>query len=253
MKRPSLNAPSWLTARPIAHRGLHSQGNGLVENTLAAAEAALAKNYAIECDVRYTKDGEAVVFHDATVDRLLCATGRVDAFSAAELSRLVYKKCDQRIISLHDFLARIDGRVPVIVEIKSHYDGDTRLAARTVATIADFAGPISLKSLDPQVLIHLREAGLDCPMGLVARADYDDEEWKALPQETLERLADLRDFPLVQPDYLSWNHINLPHAVPTLCRTAIGMPVMTWAVASEAASRQARVWADQIIFEGFEP
>lgn len=253
MKRHSLNAPGWLTARPIAHRGLHSQGNGRVENTLAAAEAALAKNYSIECDVRCTRDGEAVVFHDATLDRLTCATGRVDAFRADQLIHFAYKNCDQRIVSLHDFLARIGGRVPVIIEIKSHYDGDMRLAARTIATVANFAGPISLKSLDPEVLIHLRGAGADCPVGLVARADYDDEEWKALPRETLERLADLRDFPLVQPDYLSWNHINLPHAVPTLCRTAIGMPVMTWAVSSEAASRQARIWADQIIFEGFEP
>jgi glycerophosphoryl diester phosphodiesterase len=253
MKRRSLNAPGWLTARPIAHRGLHSQDNGLVENTLAAAEAALAKNYAIECDVRCTSDGEAVVFHDATVDRLTGATGRVDALNAAELSHLTYKNSDQRIVSLHDFLARIGGRVPVIIEIKSHYDGDMRLAARTIATIANFAGPLSLKSLDPEVLIHLRQAGANCPVGLVARADYDDEEWAALPRKTLERLTDLRDFPLVQPDYLSWNHINLPHAVPLLCRSGIGMPVMTWAVASEAASRQAKVWADQIIFEGFEP
>jgi hypothetical protein len=55
------------------------------------------------------------------------------------------------------------------------------------------------------------------------------------------------------PDFLSWNHDNLPHAVPILCRSVIGMPVMTWVVRSEAASKQARIWADQIIFEGFDP
>src|SRR5436190_168222 len=99
-----INAPDWLIARPIAHRGLHSEKKGLVENTLAAAMAALAKNYAIECDVQITRDGEAVVFHDATLDRLMGATGRLDTFSADELSCLSYKDCDQRIVSLQEFL-----------------------------------------------------------------------------------------------------------------------------------------------------
>jgi glycerophosphoryl diester phosphodiesterase len=253
MKPRSLNTPGWLTARPIAHRGLHSQKKGLVENTPAAAEAALTKNYAIECDVQITKDGEAVVFHDATVDRLMAAMGRVDSFTASELSRLAYKGCDQKIVSLQDFLSSIGGRVPVIVDIKSHYNGDIRLAARTVAIVENFPWPVCLKSLDPQVLIQLRQAGVSCPVGLIARADYADDEWAGLARDRLDRLADLSGFPLVKPDFLSWHHVDLPHAVPMLCRSGMGMPVMTWAVSSAEAGSQARNWADQIIFEGFEP
>jgi len=253
MKSRMLNAPDWLTARPIAHRGLHSHDKGLVENTPAAAEAALAKNYAIECDVQITKEGEAVVFHDATLDRLMSARGRVDSFTASELSRLSFKDCGQKIVSLPDFLAVVAGRVPVIVDIKSHYNGDTRLAARTVATVENVPWPVCLKSLDPQILIYLRQADARCPIGLVARADYADEEWAGLAPDRLERLADLSDFPLVKPDFLSWNHSDLPHAVPILCRSGIGMPVMTWAVSSAEAGSHAKNWADQIIFEGFEP
>ena len=169
----TINAPDWLTARPIAHRGLHSKQFGLVENTPAAAAAAIAKNYAIECDVQRTKDGEAVVFHDFTLDRLMRAEGRVDAFRADELGQLAYKDCDQRIVSLTDFLARIGGRTPVIVEIKSRYDGDMRLADRALATVAAYPGPVCLKSFDPAVLVHLRGAGAACPLGLVAQARYD--------------------------------------------------------------------------------
>ena len=65
-----MSAPEWLVARPIAHRGLHDPAAGLIENTLAAADAAIAGGYAIECDVQDTADGEAVVFHDFTLDRL---------------------------------------------------------------------------------------------------------------------------------------------------------------------------------------
>jgi glycerophosphoryl diester phosphodiesterase len=249
----TINAPDWLTARPIAHRGLHSKAYGLVENTPAGAAAAITKNYAIECDVQITKDGEAVVFHDFTVDRLMQAEGRVDAFRAAELDRLVYKKSDQKITSLSAFLAIIGGRVAVIVEIKSRYDHDMRLADRALAAVATYPGPVCLKSFDPAVLVHLRAMGIICPLGLVAQAGYDDEEFGRLPPEKRAGFVDLRDFPLARPDFLSWNLNDLPHAVPMLCRAGIGMPVMTWTVRSQKDLTHARAWADQIIFEGFEP
>jgi glycerophosphoryl diester phosphodiesterase len=253
MKLGSINAPDWLTARPIAHRGLHSRQNGLVENTAAAAAAAIAKSYAIECDVRRTKDGDAVVFHDATLDRLTCANGCVDAFSAHELTRFVYKNCDQKVASLADFLVHINGRTPVIVEIKSHYDGDMRLADRAMAAVANYPGPICLKSFDPHILIYLRRAGARCPVGLVAPAHRSCDEWAHVPEDRRTCLINLGEFTLARPDFLSWNHGDLPHAVPLLCREGAGMPIMTWTVRSEVASKQARIWTDQIIFEGFEP
>ncbi|HEX3496313.1 MAG TPA: glycerophosphodiester phosphodiesterase family protein [Methylocella sp.] len=250
----TINAPDWLTARPIAHRGLHSKQSGLVENTPAAAAAAIAKKYAIECDIQRTKDGEAVVFHDFTLDRLMRAEGRVDSFRADDLGQLSYKDCDQKIVSLADFLIRISGRTPVIVEIKSRYDGDMSLADRAMAAVAAYAGPACLKSFDPAVLVHLRSAGAACPLGLVAQARYESgEEWAGLPQDRRASFADLRDFPRARPDFLSWNQSDLPHAVPTLCREGIGMPVMTWTVRSREALVRGRLWADQIIFEGFEP
>lgn len=249
----TVNAPGWLTSRPVAHRGLHSKRSGLVENTPAAAAAAIAKNYAIECDIQCSKDGEAVVFHDFTLDRLMRAHGRVDGYTASELERLAYKGCDQRIVSLAEFLAIIDSRVPLIIEIKSRHDGDMRLADRALTSVSAYQGPVCLKSFDPAVLVHLRASGVRCPLGLVAQARYDDEEWLELPSERRRSLADLSDFPLTRPDFLSWNLGDLPHAVPMLCRVAAGMPVMTWTVRSQRDLAHGRMWADQIIFEGLEP
>ena len=82
---------SWLVARPIAHRGLHDAAKGIVENSLAAARAAVLRNYAIECDVQLSADGEAVVFHDDTLDRLTDARGRLCAKPLAELTRLTLR------------------------------------------------------------------------------------------------------------------------------------------------------------------
>ena len=81
-----MSAPDWLVARPIAHRGLHDPAAGLIENTLAAADAAIAGGFAIECDVQDTADGEAVVFHDFTLDRLTSQKGLVRERKAADLA-----------------------------------------------------------------------------------------------------------------------------------------------------------------------
>ena len=59
----------WLTARPVAHRGLHDAQRGIVENTASAFSAAIAGRYAIECDLQLAGDGEAMVFHDGRVVR----------------------------------------------------------------------------------------------------------------------------------------------------------------------------------------
>ena len=246
------NAPGWLTARPIAHRGLHDKAKGLIENTIAAAAAAIAKGYAIECDIQRTRDDEAVVFHDFTLDRLTKAQGRLNDFSARELAGFAYKACDQAIPTLQEFLGQIGGRVPLIVEIKSRFDGDMRLADRALAIVAAYSGPICLKSFDPKILAHLRAKGVPCPLGLVAEASYESKEWRDLPEETRADLANLNDYPSVQPDFLSWHVGDLPHPVPMLCREGIGMPVVTWTVRTPEDRARAEKWADQIVFEGFE-
>ena len=83
----ALNAPAWLTERPIAHRGLHDAAEGVIENTLAAAEAAIAGGFAIECDVQLSADEEVFVFHDETLDRLTDSEGALIEMSAEAIRK----------------------------------------------------------------------------------------------------------------------------------------------------------------------
>ncbi|WP_395697638.1 glycerophosphodiester phosphodiesterase family protein [Methylocella sp.] len=245
--------PAWLVARPIAHRGLRFALDGVAENSVAAAEAAIARNYAIECDLELSRDAEAVVFHDDSLDRLTQASGRVGAYSLRELTDLTLAGGACRIPSLRTFLAAVDGRVPLIIEIKSRFDGDFRLAARALEALANYPGPAALKSFDPTVLAFLRARRASRPLGLVAQAEYAADEWPQLKPAQRRLLAALADFPAARPDFLSFRASDLPHAAPTLCRAGLGLPVMTWTVRGPAERAQALRWADQIVFEGFEP
>jgi glycerophosphoryl diester phosphodiesterase len=247
-----LNTPAWLTVRPIAHGGLHD-GSAIMENSVAAAFAAIAGNYAIECDVQCTKDGEAVVFHDFSLERITSAKGCISALTAAEVMCLAHRDGVHRIAALPDFLAAVAGRVPIIIDIKSRFDSDMRLAARVMDLAAVYSGPIALQSFDPQVLVECRARNVGCPLGLVAQATYDAAAWPAVSQQQRESLANLIDFPAIAPDFLAWRAADLPHAVPLICRACLNMPVIAWTLCDAKSCACAKRWADQVIFEGFEP
>ena len=253
--RPAPVRPGWLTARPIAHRGFHRKAEGVIENTPTAARDAIARGYAIECDVQLTRDGEAVVFHDFTLDRLTSASGPVAARTAGELAAVAYRDTADAIVPLADFLALIAGRTPLVCEIKSAFDGDMRLTERTAQVVAAYDGPVALKSFDPDIIAHLRRNGprlglADRPLGIVAEAHYDHAEYASLSPERRRGMAGLLHWRDTEPDFLSYRVGDLPNAASFFPRL-LGAPVMTWTVRTPEQAETARRWADQMVFEGF--
>ena len=109
--------------RPVAHRGLHDASRGVIENTVGAFEAAIAKGYGIECDLRPAAGGLPVVFHDETLERLTEASGALSALGPAELARVRFKGgATTGIQTFGEFLAHVGGRVPLLVEVKSEWE-----------------------------------------------------------------------------------------------------------------------------------
>ena len=245
--------PDWLVRQPIAHRGLHDRAAGVVENSTAAARAAMSRRYAIECDVQLTADLDAVVFHDFTLERLTRQTGAVADLRADRLEEVALLGSPDRIPTFSAFLETIGGRVPLVCEIKSRFDGDFRLADRVADLAAAYRGPLAIKSFDPQVIGHLRSRLWAGPLGIVAKASYDDPEWSDLTPELRRDLSQFLHFGETRPDFLSYHVGDLPHAVPYLCRAAIDIPVMTWTVRTPEQRQRAATWADQMVFEGFVP
>jgi glycerophosphoryl diester phosphodiesterase len=253
-------APGWLMARPIAHRGLHDRARGIIENSQAAALAAVAGGCSIECDVQVSRDGEAFVFHDEDLARLTGDAGAFHDRDACEIAklRLSGAQGDASLLTLSDFLTLVAARTPVIVEIKSAFRDDMRLAERTAEIVAAYRGPVALKSFDAAIIAHLRHrrAALtlqSVPLGIVAQASYEHSEWNMLNPQRKHALANLLHWRETQPEFLSYCVDDLPHAVPHLLRSALGAPVMAWTVRTPAQWSRARAWADQAVFEGSHP
>jgi glycerophosphoryl diester phosphodiesterase len=248
-----VNAPAWLMERPIAHRGLHDRANGVIENTIPAAEAAIARGFAVECDLQMSRDGETFVFHDETLDHLTEATGPFRALSAAEIGQLPIRGAGAPPLTFASFLDAVAGRTPIICELKSRFDGDWRVADRAGALAEAYDGPLAFKSFDHDLIAYMRlrrpRSGAR-PLGILAQASYDGADWSFLSAEQKRDWTDFDHFDLARPDFLSWRVDDLPHRIPFMLKELTGAPVMAWTVCTAAQREAAGKWADQMVFDG---
>ena len=239
----------WLTARPIAHRGLHDMSKGIVENTAAALAAAIAGGYAIECDLQISKDGEAVLFHDDMLDRVAETSGPVKSFTLAELRRIKLWHTEESIPTLAEILKLVDSQVPLVIELKPQWDGDTTLAARTIAVLKEYTGPHGLMSFDPDVIAAVRRMSPETIRGMICD-DALHSSYDPLPAMVRRELRTMGFLRRTAPHFMSLDFHVLPWA-PVAALRAAGRPVITWTIRSPEEAADALRYSDQITFEGF--
>jgi glycerophosphoryl diester phosphodiesterase len=248
-----MRAPDWLTARPIAHRGLHDRARGVIENMPGAISAAVAGNFGIEVDVQLSADGDAMVHHDDVLGRLTDGEGALATLTAAELTQVPFKDTAERMMTVGDLCDLVDGRVPLVIEVKSHFDGDRKLVARLTQVLASYRGPAAAMSFDPDQLLAMRQTMPQLIRGITAQRRYDDPYWDEVSREKRASMLHLRHALSTQPHFVAYWVQQLPAPAPWIARNLFGCPLLTWTVRTPEQRAVAARHADQMIFEGFVP
>jgi glycerophosphoryl diester phosphodiesterase len=248
-----VRAPDWLTVRPVAHRGLHDAARGIIENMPAAAQAAIAGNFSIECDIQLTSDGEAMVHHDDVLGRLTEGSGALLGKTAAELKAIKFKDTPERMMTLGDLCALVAGRVPLVIEVKSHFNGDRKLVKRMAEVLASYSGPAVGMSFDPDQVLALREIMPHLARGIVAEREYTATDWPEASPEQRRGMTHLRHAFRTRPHFVAYWVNELPAAAPWIARNIFGLPLLSWTVRTPDQRERAARYADQMIFESFVP
>jgi glycerophosphoryl diester phosphodiesterase len=242
---------SFLTRRPIAHRGFHNKID-VIENCTSAFEAAMVHNYAIECDIQLTKDGQAVVFHDFALERLTQSQGLVQEKTLAQLQGVEFKATMDKMLSLQELFNLVQGKVPLIIEIKSRFNGDLTLVKAAITAAEGYQGEFAFMSFDPAPIAYLCAHAPHIMRGIVAEKNYHDDEWAHISPQNRQELREISHFSQTNPHFLSWHVKDLPVASTTLFREGLKRPVICWTVRSQEDKAQAARFADQVTFEGYE-
>ena len=229
---------AFLRRAPFAHRGLH--GPYAPENSRAAVDAAIAIGHGVEIDVRLSRDGEAFVFHDATLERMTAASGEVEQRSASELSTIRLRDSHETIPRLADLLARVRGRVPVLIEIKPPMAHVEALSLAVRRALEGYRGGAGVMSFDTDAISWFKANAPRVLRGLVVSDSESDARFP--------RIARLRALRKTGAQFAAFDVRDLPSASATRWRRN-GRLILAWTVRDAMAEDIARAHADQLIYE----
>lgn len=233
----------WLRDRPIAHRGLHSER--VPENSIPAFEQAAWAGYPAELDVRVTADGVPVVFHDRRLDRLTDGTGAIGNRRWEEVAECRLCGTDQTVARLETVLETIDGKVPLLIELKNS-SRPGKLERAVSDCLEGYDGEFAIQSFNPLVLWWFRRHRPEWPRGQLAPLSLGS---RLLSRTLLRRLVPSA---YTSPDFIGYGCNLLP--MPPLSRRARdGCHVLAWTVRSKDTLHQIRPHVDNVIFEAIRP
>jgi glycerophosphoryl diester phosphodiesterase len=190
-----------------------------------------------------------MVHHDDALGRLTDGDGALRDMRAAALQRVPFRATADRMMTLGDLLDVVAGRVPLVIELKSRFDGDLRLAARGAAVLEGYRGPTAVMSFDPAPIIALRRLAPRLVRGIVAERRYGPE-WQGLAATQRLTLPLLLHGWKSRPAFVAYRVDDLATLPPRTARR-LGLPLLAWTVRTAQQRSLAARCADQAIFEGF--
>ncbi|MFK3667386.1 glycerophosphodiester phosphodiesterase [Ochrobactrum teleogrylli] len=236
-----MSSIDWLAKRPVAHRGLHDLNKTRWENTLAAFEAAAKAGFAIECDVHLTKDGGVVVFHDDDLQRLAGREGRISDLTLSEATALHVGGTAERVPTLRQMLDLVDGRVPLVIELKGIEGRDDGLVAAVARELGGYKGEAAIMSFDHHLIRRFASDAPGIPGGLTAEGTRT-QDFEAHFSMLAHGIS-----------FVSYNVHHLPNPFVTFVREKLHMPVISWTVRDREMQKHSELNVEQITFEGFDP
>lgn len=236
-----LNSDSWLLNTPIAHRGLW--GNGIVENSLSAYKNAVDNGYPIEIDLYSSADGILLSFHDQDLERMTGQKGLIFEKTSKELSKLKLIGCDESIPTFDQVLETVDGKVPLLIELKDQ--PDKTYVDKAVERLKSYKGEFAIQSFNPLYIKRVKKLAPCFLRGILGTKTYS----KGLPFIKRKIIQNLCLNFLIKPDFISYSFEDLPLKK----RKTKNIPLITWTITSEKDAQKVKTLAKNIIFEHFIP
>lgn len=231
--------------RQVAHRGLHDRELGIPENSLPAFARAVEQGKAIELDLHATADNRLVVLHDFQLKRMTGVPGIVEEWTLEDLRKLRLQGTDTQIPTLDEVLELVNGRVPLLLEIKSERLGEVgRLEPVLMKRLASYQGEFILEAFNPEVLVWLHRHAPQYIRGQLGNLDDENKQFKFYSRHLMFN-------PLSRPDFIAFDIQKIDYKLRLACKKH-GLPLLGWTIRTEAELKKADRLCDGVIYEHLE-
>lgn len=237
--------------RFYAHRGLHDNKNISPENSIKAFQLAIDNDYGIEFDVQLSKDNIPVVFHDYNLKRVCGVDGYIWDYNYEELKNFSLFNSNEKIPLLQEVLDLVNGRVPLIVELKG--ESKDPIISSIVATYLDnYNGVYCVESFNPMIVHWYKKNRPHIIRGqLSMKYGYKNKSMaKRILNFALEKL--LFNF-MTKPDFIAYRHKDCHMLSLTLCRKLYSVFTVTYTIQSQEELEKCWHVFDLFIFDNFIP
>ncbi|MBP3431436.1 MAG: glycerophosphodiester phosphodiesterase [Clostridia bacterium] len=235
---------SWLVETPIAHRGYH--GKSAPENSMAAFSAAIEKGYAIELDVQLLADDTVVVFHDESLARMTGNDGYIKYLNKTDLKALKLKDTKETIPTLSEVLSFVDGKVPLLIEIKNKYKVG-KLEQRVINLLKNYKGEFAVQSFNPYSLAYFKKHAPNILRGQLS-GYFKKEKLGWMKKLLLKKMRFNKK--TSEPHFISYEASTLPNRIVKKYKS---LPLLAWCVRSKEEYMSVVKYCDNVIFESFDP
>lgn len=233
----------------IAHRGLHDKPV-IPENSMSAFARAVEKGYGIELDLHLLKDGSIAVFHDNTLDRTTGKQGNVKDLTADKLKNYTLEESNETIPLFKDVLKLVDGKVPLIIELKIEGNTDA-LCKATMEALKDYKGAYCIESFDPRPLIWLKKNRPDITRGQLSQNFIKSKSKLSFPTKLL--LTTLFMNIVTRPDFIAFKFADRKIIFNQICLKLWRLQPVCWTIKNIDDHNTAKKEGYISIFEQFEP
>ncbi len=232
-----------------AHRGLHNKPT-IPENSIAAFKAAASKGYAIELDVHLMRDNNIAVIHDSSLKRTAGVDLKIEELETHDLQNFTLEESNEKIPTLSEVLDLVDGKVPLLVEIKT--DGNcAKVTAKTVEILKNYKGDYCIESFDPRCILWLKKNAPEIVRGQLTQ-DFIKEK-SGLSFFTRLLLTPLVLNCLTRPDFIAVKQSDRKAAQIFLSTQIWSVKKFVWTVKTKDEMQMLEKEGFTTIFEQFEP
>ena len=233
---------NFLKQNLIAHRGYHDIEKGIPENSMKAFAEAIKNNYIIELDVHLLKDSEVIVFHDDNLKRMTGVNKKVKECTHEEIAEIKLKETEEKIPLLKDVLNLVDGKVPIIIELKTDLRCG-KLEKEVIKILGQYNGESAIKSFNPLTVNYFRKHSPSTIRGQLT-SDFKNDKMFILKKLFLKYM--LFNF-ISKPDFISYDIRALPNKKIQKLREK--QLILGWTARSNEELEKAKKYCDNVIFE----
>lgn len=236
---------SWIVKSPIAHRGLFNEK--MPENSLASFKNAIKNKISIELDITCLADGTPVVFHDEKLARMTGKDGFISNCNYSDISKLTLAGTKEKIPTLKEALDVIDGKVPVLIQIKNF--GKVGAVEKSVwKELQGYEGEYAIESFNPYTLEWFKKNAPKVKRGQLA-SFFETKEITGIRNWSLKRMRFNKK--ISEPNFIVYSNEDMPNK---FVKKYFGViPVLTATIKSEEEEKRLKDYVDNIVFDSYMP